>query len=88
MARRRQSGKTEIGTKYPLEYIEWVDHHATGGWTEEGDLDHAPTLCKSIGWLLKEDNKAVTLAASISPPRTVGNTQYILKNCILKRRAS
>ena len=83
MARR----KKDKVVKYPLLFIEWLDHHACGAWTEK--VDHAPSVCYSIGWLVKEDRIAITLASSLSPPPgpdVYGNTQYLLKRCIVKRK--
>ena len=72
--------------KLPLIYVEWDDHHANGSWQE--GIDHTPALCCSVGWIVKEDKKAVTIAGSIHTGQDaqLGNTQYILKSCIRKRK--
>ena len=89
MARRGKSKKSasQLDTaadKCPLLYIEWLDHHANGAWQDK--VDHTPAICQSYGILVKEDRRAITIAGSFSPgPDTFGNTQYILKNCIIKK---
>lgn len=78
MARRRTSKKQFLE-------VTWEDHHANGAWQDT--IDHTPAICHSRGWLIKEDRKAITIAGSYtSGPDHVGNTQYILKSCIVKRR--
>jgi hypothetical protein len=81
MAQRR----TNKVIKRPLLQITWLDHHANGAWTDS--IDHTPAICHSVGWLIKEDRKAITLAASYTEENaSVGNTQYIIKNCITERK--
>lgn len=70
--------------KYPLVYCEWEDHHANGGWSEQAD--NTPAICVSVGWLVEEDNKGFTIASNLArDDNAMGNTQYVLKNCIVKR---
>lgn len=86
MARGRKSKVAgEAEKDPPLVYIEWLDHHANGSWQDQ--LEHHPAICLSVGWIAKEDSKGLTIAGSKAPGTgsTVGNTQYILKNCIVKR---
>ncbi len=82
MARGREN---KVATEAPLLYIEWVDHHANGAWQDE--VDHTPAVCRSIGWLIKEDAKGLTLAGSkgAEGKAIYGNTQYIIKSCVVKR---
>jgi hypothetical protein len=72
--------------RLPLLYVEWDDHHANGAWCDS--VDHTPAKCCSVGWLVKEDKKAISLASSatLDVPNNIGNTQYILKINITKRR--
>lgn len=76
--------------KYPLVYIEWEDHvgyHA--GWENFKNVDNKPVLIASIGFLIREDEKCVSLCACLDTQgeATVGkNISTILKNCIKKRR--
>ncbi len=87
MARRGKSKAVNLATtadKCALLYVEWLDHHADGAW--QSKIDHTPAVCQSWGMLAQEDQRAITLGASFSPgPDTWGNTQYILKSCIIKR---
>jgi len=80
MARRRKSQNIK-----PLLYVEWDDHHANASWQEK--VDHSPAHCVSVGWLIQEDKKAITIAGNrCIETSTVGNTQYILKSDITYRR--
>lgn len=85
MARRRTTKKN---IKPPLLYVEWADHHANGSWQTE--VDHTPIICCSVGWLVKEDRHGVSIVGSRGTEdksqATIGNSQYIIKSCILKRQ--
>ena len=71
--------------RLPLIYIEWDDHHGNAAWQDT--VDHEPAHCMSVGWLYQEDDKGLTLVSNASDEReNVGNSQYILKNCITKRK--
>lgn len=71
---------------FPLVYVEWKDHHASASWHDVEEIDHKPSPCLSVGWLYKEDEEGVTIVANLSMDSDViGNSQYILKNCITKR---
>ena len=75
----------------PLLLVTWKDHKADGAWTDVEGF-HGPSLCFQVGWLFKEDDEGITLAAGYSPPHsendphTTGNLQYILKSCITNRQ--
>jgi len=69
--------------RLPLIYIEWDDHHANGAWQDT--VDHEPAHCMSVGWLYREDDKGMTLVCNVTDD-CVGNSQYILKSCITKRK--
>lgn len=70
--------------KHPLLLVSWKDHAADGSWADVEKF-HGPAICHSIGWLYKEDEEGITLAANYSDNET-GNLQYILKSCIATRR--
>ena len=71
---------------FNLEYVEWKDHHANCSWLDIEEIDHKPSPCLSVGWNYKEDEEGITLVANLSMDSDiVGNSQYILKNCITKR---
>ncbi len=77
----------------PLLIVKWKDHSAEGGWADV-DKFHSPSVCYSVGWLYKEDDEAITLAANWSPAdekyahkeHQTGNLQFILKSCIVDRK--
>ena len=69
--------------RLPLIYIEWDDHHANAAWQDA--IDHEPAHCLSVGWLYEEDDRGLTLVSNVTDD-SVGNSQYILKSCITKRK--
>jgi len=43
--------------KYPLVMVDWEDHTASAEW--EDDVDSCTyEVCRTIGWLIKEDKKS------------------------------
>ena len=97
MGKGRKQGKPQGARQEPegcqaekLVFISWKDHAAEGAWVDV-DSFHGPALCYSVGWLRREDDEGITIAANWSPkgnsmPEGTGNLQYILKACITQRR--
>lgn len=80
MARRKQP--REI-----IEYIEWDDHASLDqtGWKSRKDASAlGPEVCKSVGFILRENAKEIVLVASVAGGDVDGEV-CILKNCITKR---
>lgn len=42
--------------------IEWNDAESLDSWTPTNEIDHGAALVKSVGWLLNDGKKTVTLA--------------------------
>lgn len=75
---------------YPFEEVIWDDAASNSeSWVHISDVI-APEQVVTRGWLVKETEKAVTLAASVSMQQefeeTVGNTMTIPKGMIVSRR--
>lgn len=51
-------------TEPELHYVEWLDAVVDNGWSDEND--HRSHLCVSVGFLIKETDKEIVLAADIS----------------------
>ena len=69
----------------PLLLVSWKDHAADGSWADVEKF-HGPSMCHSIGWLWKEDEEGMTLAANYGGDGETGNLQYIVKSCIVSRQ--
>lgn len=75
-----------------LIYLEWHDSSSLGGsvWHHGDDVKRCSlTKCYSIGWILAENDKLITLVSSIA--ETGGEPDYsrditIPKACVTKRR--
>lgn len=52
----------------PLVVIEWVDSCGSSGWHSPDDFEDwdGPSLCISIGWVMKETETGIALAPHIS----------------------
>jgi hypothetical protein len=98
MGKRQQRSEPERAGQEPegcktekLIFVSWKDHTANGGWIDVDEF-HGPSLCHSVGWVMKEDDEGLTLAGSWSPSmrkhdeESAGNVQYLLKSCIVQRR--
>jgi hypothetical protein len=57
--------------------IEWKDAESADSWTPANEIDHDYALIKSVGWLINENKKTVTLALN----HDTKNEAY---SCILK----
>lgn len=69
-------------------YVEWEDHWGSGGgWAQPENVESKPLTCYTIGFLVKEDKKGLTLALSHDGQGAGSCHSYILKNCIKKRKA-
>jgi len=62
---KKDSSPVKVRMSEPeLYYIEWLDAVVDNGWSE--DNDHRSHLCCSVGFVLKETEKEIVLAADIS----------------------
>ena len=70
------------GTKR-LVLIEWLDSHYVAGWhTEEPQKE--PLLCRSVGWLIYDGERAKTIAAHITEEETPQRCGEItIPNCAI-----
>ena len=74
-----------------LLYVEWDDHSShSQTWVSEPHLKNGTRglKCSSVGWLIEENEEAITLAATRDNGRTehFSGDQTIMKSCIRKRR--
>ena len=77
---------TSIGLK--LIYLEWDDHCSPNhtDWRRIEYINNNPIPCASVGWIVKEDEHAITISAAKCDGGYVSNEQTIIKKCITKRR--
>ncbi len=75
-------------------YIEWEDHcqivpESGGSWIELTSLTNKPSVIQSVGFVVKEDEKYVTIAScrdsSVDEKGDVKGVSLIIKSCIIKR---
>lgn len=77
-----------------LVYLEWVDSTGHGQrWKYESDLSNRPGLVTTVGFVVKEDKRCITVASaigdhSLSVPEhefEYGGIHTIVKACIYRR---
>ncbi len=51
----------------PFVIVVWDDAHGYDDETIPEDVKHAPRRCISVGWLMKSDEKGVSIAGEWSP---------------------
>jgi hypothetical protein len=80
------------GYKPPYKYVEMIWDDAASNsdaWVHKDDIQE-PEQVITRGWMIKEDDRAVYLASSVSNIKdfedTVGNTMTIPKGMIVTRR--
>lgn len=51
--------------KHPMVRVEWEDATSLGGWRTPEEIEEQPVLgCVSIGYVVREDEKILTLAGT------------------------
>jgi len=78
-------------SKRDLVKIEWNDANSPmgGHWQDAEDLDNKPIRCVSVGFVMREDKHAVTLASHLGGKtelHCVNGLMTIPQVCIVKRR--
>lgn len=71
-----------------LVLILWEDHTADSSWVTMQDiLDDGPAIIESVGWLVHETRKQITLVSARvkNHDEDFGGTQLILKKNIVER---
>lgn len=71
--------------QYPLIEIEWDDHSSDDHWHLVEEALNTPKKCVSVGWLVWEDDKGITIISAINED-FFGCSQYLVKSCITKRK--
>ena len=76
-------------SKFKIVFIEWEDSHADNEWKEYDDClkDCKMSIVKSIGYLLVENEKYITISHSIAPKEElICDPITIPKRAIVKKR--
>lgn len=72
--------------KSPLQIIRWNDHSTYVGWSEAEDVEIQEHPVTSVGWVVKEDKRAVVLAATRNQEGSSVQRIHILKPNIVSRK--
>lgn len=79
----RDRREVSMLSKYPVVYVEWIDHSAEGGWSHEDEEVSDNPVCGSVGWLFRETPDSIILISSLCEnTKQVGNKQIISKKLI------
>lgn len=71
-----------------LLYVEWWDHHSQDEWCADEDVDDAPLLVKTVGWLHSENDKVLVVYGNYSGENNTkpySNLMTILQGTIHRR---
>lgn len=66
--------------KCSLVEIEWLDHAGKAGW--QRDVEITPMICRTVGYLLKDDKKFIVVTQDLTENDSYGYQMCIMKNCI------
>jgi hypothetical protein len=71
-----------------LELITWEDAggEQDGGWQDPDDVDTANSVIQSVGWVIKETEKNITLAMDLSDDGQTHTRSRIPKGMIVSRQ--
>lgn len=66
-----------------LIYIEWEDSASIGnGWVKKEEVEKdTPRLVRQVGWIIKEEKKFITLAATID--LTKPDSEFVSDGCVV-----
>lgn len=71
-------------------YLRWYDHWGMGGgWRDINELkDGGPSICHSVGWLVREDRLGYYLSSGMCPESGAPHTllMYVLKSAVIKKK--
>lgn len=74
-----------------LVVVEWVDSTGHGQrWHYESDLRNLPGFVRTVGYVVKEDKRCITLASAVGEhgeghEKEFGGVHTIVKACIYRR---
>lgn len=68
--------------------IDWEDHFSGNhAWVQDPqELNTKPYICVSVGVLVKDDGKTITLAQNMGTNEQIADTITILKNCVIFKK--
>lgn len=72
--------------KYPIEYVVWDDHYSIDAWKDISEHDNNSMQVTSVGFLIKEDDKAITLCLNLGEDDEVSAAMIIIKAQIVQRK--
>jgi len=73
--------------KLTPELIEWEDIHTiSNAWVEYDEIDHSCPVVKTLGFVVKEDDKYITIVQTIAEDYQLLNGLVIPKSVIKNRK--
>ena len=72
--------------------VDWLDANSYGaGWKHKEELDGQLLKCSTVGWLMRDDKKTISMAATASEDEFVTDAcvipkSFITKVTVLKRK--
>lgn len=70
---------------YPIVEITWLDAVADSGWTEPG-TEHDVPVIRTVGFLVGENARCLTVATSVCPEDHYNATMTIPRQMVLNQR--
>lgn len=70
--------------KYDAYRVHWDDSCKWNGWRPAQSVEHSVSNIESVGWLIRQDEKSVTLTTSVSSCDSVMDGLTIPRKAITK----
>ena len=70
-------------------YVEWVDSAGTSGWSNKEELHTHALKCRSVGWLIEENDECLIICLNHAIPpvnREYGEVVTIPKVAVTKKK--
>ena len=88
--KKKKPAKKSKSTKvqaFDILQVRWEDHFSGNHqWGNANELRTKPMICMTVGHLVHEDKKTITLAMNMGESLHVADTTTVLKNCIVSRK--
>lgn len=76
-----------MGRKLRVLEVEWLDAGSLSGWRQPTEhADEGPLRCRTVGYVLRDDEECLILAQSQASSGQVAASLTIPRSCIKKRR--
>jgi hypothetical protein len=72
-------------TERPFVFLEWLDSRLAAAWLDD-DIELSPAICRSVGWIVKDDADYLAIAGTWSPTINEFAAVIVIPTSSIRRR--